>query len=403
MALNVDLQMPEFAEALYTDFPEKVFYGGRGGGKSYAVADYFLTEGIHKEHKFLCCREFQNSMSDSVLSLLESRMKAIGVQDFYEVQRDRILGENGTEFLFKGIRNNVDNIKSIPNISKCWVEEAQSISINSLNTLFPTIREEGSEIIFTFNPRFTTDPVYDKYITHQEDNPQAIVTKVNYNDNPYFTSVLERQRLQMLKTDPALYMHVWEGGCIHHTDAQIYKNKFTVKDFTPDPATWGFPYYGLDFGFSQSSTAFVKLWVYDNCIWIEKEAVKLHLDLDFTAEYILNRIPEARNSVILADSARPESISYLSRHGLQLIEPVHKGKNSVEDGIAFMRSFNQIYINSSCENTIRDFTMYSYKVNPTTNDVTNIVEHKNDHTCDAARYAVNKLMRMTQNPLLFAF
>lgn len=400
--MEINLEMPAFAQSLYIDKPEKVFYGGRGGGKSYAVADYFISEGIEKKHKFLCCREFQNSMSDSVLALLVSRIKKLGAQDFYDVQRDKILGENGTEFLFKGIRNNVDNIKSIPEITKCWVEEAQSISTNSLNTLFPTIREEGSEIIFTFNPRFDTDPVYNKYITNGDKNPQAIITKVNYYDNPFFSSTLERQRMYMLETDPALYRHIWEGECIYHTDAQIYNGKFSVRDFTPDES-WGFPLYGLDFGFSQSHTAFVKVWVKDECVWIEKEACKLKLDLDYTIPYILDRCPEAKDSVILADSARPESISYLKRHGLSQIEPVHKGTNSVEDGISFLRSFRNIYIHPNCENSIREFTMYSYKVNPMTNDITNVVDPKNDHTCDAVRYAVNKLMRAAQNPLLYAF
>jgi phage terminase large subunit len=97
-------------------------------------------------------REYQNSIEDSVYKVLKDQIEALGWGNFYDVQKTRIYGANGTEFNFEGIRNNVNRIKSYEGIDICWAEEAVKVSKNSWGVLIPTIRKEGSEIWLTFNP-----------------------------------------------------------------------------------------------------------------------------------------------------------------------------------------------------------------------------------------------------------
>lgn len=199
----------------------KVMHGGRGGGKSLVAADSLLVLGAKQKHIIVCARELQNSIRDSVHSLLKNRIVAHGLDDFYEVQESRIIGSNGTVFLFKGLRHNIDSIKSTFGVSIVWVEEGQSVSRESWDILVPTIREEGSEIWVSFNPDLETDPVYEEFIANKTDD--AFVWQVNWRDNPYFPSTLDAERRKLEARDPERYEHVWEGKPWGGGMAQVFK------------------------------------------------------------------------------------------------------------------------------------------------------------------------------------
>jgi phage terminase large subunit len=198
----------------------------------------------------------------------------------------------------------------------------------------------------------------------------------------------------MLERDPALYNHVWLGECITQTDAQVFKDKWEVKAFEPGE-DWRNPYYGLDFGFAQDPTACVKVWLHDDTLWIEKEAGKVGLELDDTVSFIKAAMPEIEKAVIRADSARPESISYLKRHGFPLIEGVKKAKGSVEDGISHIRSYKRVVIHPRCTSAIQEFMLYSYHVDRRSGDITPDVVDKHNHYIDATRYAIQPLIKRT--------
>jgi phage terminase large subunit len=132
--------------------------------------------------------------------------------------------------------------------------------------------------------------------------------------------------------------------------------------------------------------------VHDQTLYIEKEAVKVGLELDDTASYIKARMPEIETSVIRADCARPESISYVKRHGLNGVKPVVKWKGSVEDGITHMRSYTRIVVHPRCSEAIKELTLYSYKVDKRTSDVLRDIVDANNHVIDAARYALEPLI-----------
>ena len=398
---NVPLTFPHWSENLFRPKRYKVAHGGRGSGKSFTFTDALIVKALTEKVRVLCAREFQNSISDSVHRLLSKRIEDLGLSAYFTIQRDTISSTNGSEFTFKGLRHNSESIKSTAGINICWIEEAQTISQESLDILIPTIREPNSEIWMTMNPRLESDPVYRLFIANE--HPDAFLFKVNYTENIYFPQVLEAERRLMLERDPALYRHVWEGECLTHTDAQVFKDKWEVREFTPIlPYTdnegkrhkgWEYPLYGMDFGFSQDPTACVKVWVHDETLYIEKEAVKVGLELDDTADYIKGFMPEIENGIIRADCARPESISYLKRHGLPRIQAVKKWSGSVEDGITHMRSYKRIVVHPRCTHTINEMMLYSYKVDQRSGDITTAIVDKHNHVIDACRYGLEPLMK----------
>lgn len=389
------IDFPRWAQGLFKPARYKCLYGGRGSGKSYAVADALLIQGYARKIKVLCGREFQNSMAESVHSLLKGRIEQLGLSGFYVVQRDSITGANGTEFIFKGVRHNVESIKSIFGITHLWLEEASTISEESWQVLKPTIREPGSEIWVTLNPAYKTDAVYKELIA-QEPPEGSYVCRVNWDRNPHFPKELDAERRRMQKTDPAMYAHIWEGECIEHTDAQVFKGKWRVDDVEHETDT---PYFGLDFGFSQDPTAAVRCYIVENALYISHEAFKTGLEIDDTGEFIERHIPGIKAHNIRADSARPETISFMCRQGYK-VHAVQKGKGSVEDGVAFIRSFDEVVIHPRCKRMIEEFRLYSYKIDQRSGDILPVIVDKWNHGIDALRYALEPLMKSNRPTIL---
>lgn len=159
--------------------------------------------------RFLCARELQGSIHDSVHKLLSDIIDEYGLNSFYQVQKSTIKGANGTEFFFKGLKHNATEIKSMEGVDKVWVEEAERVSSNSWEILIPTIRKPQSEIIISFNPKHPTDPTYERFVTNADSN--MLVQKVSWKDNPFFPEVLDLERRHLQKTDHVAYNHIWEG------------------------------------------------------------------------------------------------------------------------------------------------------------------------------------------------
>ena len=203
----------------------KVAYGGRGSGKSWNVARILLLKAAERPLKVLCTREIQRTIKDSVHSLLSSQIEAMGLSGFYTITKDAITGQNGSEFIFAGLREqDITKLKSLEGVDICWVEEGQVTTQRSLDVLIPTIRREGSEIWVTFNPELEDDPVYDMFVVNPEDD--WIVIPVNYSDNPWFPGVLEDERKRMYRTDDtpgrSKYHWIWEGKCLPAVEGAIF-------------------------------------------------------------------------------------------------------------------------------------------------------------------------------------
>lgn len=214
------INLPESLLCLTEPHRYKILYGGRGGAKSQTIARILLLQGYERRHKILCAREIQKSIQDSVHSLLKEQIEEMGLQSFYEVQKSTILGRNGTEFLFAGLRSNIANVKSIPNITRAWIEEAQSASATNIKTLALTVRAPNSEIWLSFNPELEDDPVYQEYVVSPPDD--ALVVKVNYDDNPFFPDVLRKEMESDRKRNPELAKHIWDGQCKKAVEGAIF-------------------------------------------------------------------------------------------------------------------------------------------------------------------------------------
>lgn len=198
-----------------------VFYGGRGSGKSFNIARALILRAYTKPIRVLCCREIQKSISDSVIQMLADQIEMLNLKPFFEVQKTQIIGRNGSRFTFAGLKTNITSIKSMTGIDVVWVEEGENVSKESWDVLIPTIREDGSQIIVSFNPKNLLDDTYQRFVINPPERCCSIL--VNWQDNPYFPKELMEDMKQMKERDPELYRHVYEGEPVADSDLAIIK------------------------------------------------------------------------------------------------------------------------------------------------------------------------------------
>jgi len=214
-------QIPVAFKGLFEPHRFKVYYGGRGGGKSRSFATALLIQGRQRPIRCLCAREIQNSIRDSVKRLLDDEIARLGFEDFYASTDAEIRGANGSLFLFAGLRTNPERIKSYEGLTHCWIEEAETISQKSLDLLIPTMRTEGSEIWMSFNPDRVNSPVWEMFVIGTPP-PDSLVQKVGYRDNPWFPEVLRKEMEHCKATDPDKYDHIWEGNPVMVASGSYY-------------------------------------------------------------------------------------------------------------------------------------------------------------------------------------
>mgnify|MGYP002345331392 FL=1 len=357
----------------------------------------------------VCIREIQKSLQFSARELLKQKITALGVSHLFEVTLTEIRSRNGNGIIiFQGMQDHTaDSIKSLEGFDRAWVEEAQNLSARSLELLRPTIRNEGSEIWLSWNPDQPDDPVDKFFADRPKTGPEAsdfILVHVNSTDNPFLPETLRKEREYDRKYNSDSFAHVWEGGYNTKSESQIFKGKWRVDEFDP-AADWQGPYHGLDFGFANDPSAAVKCWIHNDRLWIEREAGRVGLELDDTAAYLEQRIPGICSHVVRADSARPESISYLKRPDpnkqrphMPRIEPVKKWAGSVEDGISFIKSFREVVIHTRCAEMQKEARLYSFKTDKRTGDILPDIEDANNHYWDAVRYALGGMIKSGDTP-----
>lgn len=380
--------LPEAFQFLTEAARYKVAYGGRGSAKSWSVARVLCLLAASKPIRILCARELQSSIRDSVHRLLADQIDALNLSARLEIQNAEIRGVNGSLFIFEGLRHNTTKIKSMEGIDICWVEEAERVSEESWKILVPTIRKPGSEIWVTFNPEQETDPTYTRFVKNPP--PDAIVRKVNHDQNPWFPIELRKEMEYDYRVDPDSAAHIWGGECRKIGDAQVLKGKWTIDDFTPE-ADWNGPYYGADWGFSQDPTTLVRMWIHKRTLYIEYEAYGVGVEITETPA-LFDNVPGSRKHTIRADSARPETISYMKRQGFNIMA-AKKGPGSVEDGIAHLRGYEKIIIHPRCKYAAQEARLYSYKVDKLTGDILPILLDANNHIIDAIRYGLEPVIK----------
>jgi phage terminase large subunit len=366
----------------------KVAYGGRGGAKSWNIARKLIMRSVKAPLRILCTREFQNSIADSVHKLLRDQIEALGLLAYFKVTDNSIVNRlNGSEFIFKGLRTNVDAIKSMEGIDIVWIEEAQRVSEESWTILVPTIRKEGSEIWVSFNTGEESDPTYQRLVKNPP--PDAVVIKVGWEDNPFLPETLRKELEHCRRIDPDAFAHIWGGEPKTISDACIFRGRYRVEAFeTPEGARF---FHGADWGFSVDPTVLVRCWVNGDRLMVDQEAYGVGVELDETAQ-LFDSIPTARRWPIKADNSRPETISHMRRKGFN-IAPAKKWAGSVEDGLACLKGFREIVVHERCRHTADEMRLYSYKVDRQTGDVLPIIVDLHNHCIDGLRYALDGYIR----------
>lgn len=394
--------MPAKAQAVLSRKSRyKVLYGGRGSGKSYAIANFLIAESFKRAIRVLCCRELQNSIRDSVHRLLYDRILDLGFEEFFEITQDSVKNIYGSEFIFKGIKNNPSTIRSMQGIDYVWCEEAENISEESWDILTPTIREEDSEILVSFNPESENSATYRRFIKSPRED--VVLGFLNWSDNAYFPSVLQRDMEFDKRNDYDKYLHIWEGQLKKYSDELIFKNKILIEPYeTPLDTEFKF---GADFGFSEDPTCLIRHFIKDNKLFIDHEFYGHGIELT-ELHRCFHTVPESKKWKITADSQRPDTISFLNKgftdqggtyyEGFNIVG-AEKGSGSVEDGIEFLRGFEKIVIHPRCKGSISDYSNYRWKKDRITGEILPVPIDKSNHACDASRYAIEDYMK-AKNP-----
>lgn len=374
-------------------------HGGRGSGKSHFFAELLIARCATEKTDAVCIREVQRTLNQSVKKLIEMKIEDMGLGSLFDVQESQILAMNGGRIIFQGMQNHTaDSIKSLEGYDIAWVEEAQSLSQKSLDLLRPTIRKAGSELWFSWNPSLETDPV-DVLLRGQSPPPGAIVVQANYRDNPWLPDVLKEEIAYDQRRDPDKFAHVWLGEYQRNSEARVFKN-WKVEEFERPPGV--IHRLGADWGFSVDPSVLVRCDIEGNRLYVDYEAYMVNCEIVHLPALFMS-VPDAEKWPIVADSARPETISHMRKNGFPRIMPAVKGARSLEEGVEFLKSFD-IVVHPRCVHLIDELTLYSYKTDPLTGVVMPILADKDNHCIDALRYACEGARRAkkpapkTENP-----
>jgi phage terminase large subunit len=424
------VQLPDWA--VWLDVPlnaarepvrHRVLYGGRGGAKSWTIAHKIAERARRSPVRILCTREFQNSIRDSSKKLIEDCIARMGFgangDRFFTMTEREIRGRNGSLITFLGLNGKDQAIKSLEGYDIAWVEEAATLSQSSIDALVPTIRRKGSEIWWSYHPRYPSDPV-DRMFRGRDLPPGSIVLPVQWNDNPWFPDVLRRDMEYDRQRDPEKHSHVWQGGYVIRSEAQVFHNWLQAPFETPEDAVFRL---GADWGFSTDPTVLVRCFIgrwsgepgasdaiadpNGRCLFVDYEAYAIGCPIDETPALFAGAderqprrwsnprghrgIPGANRLKITADSARPETIDYLRKRGFDIVGAI-KGKGSVEDGINFLKSYD-IVVHPRCNHLIDELIHYSWAVDRQTGEILPKLADSHNHVIDAMRYALEGARR----------
>lgn len=378
--------LPLLAPARY-----KVAHGGRGSGKSHFFAEMLVEDAIRFPGlRAVCIREVQKSLKESAKRVIEDKIIALGVGSIFEVKEAEIGTPGGGVIIFVGMQNHTaESIKSLEGYMRAWVEEAQSLSQRSLDLLRPTIREPGSEIWFSYNPKNATDPV-DVLFRGGSPPPGTVIVEANWNDNPWFPEELRAEKDFDYGRDHDKAEHIWGGVYETASEARVFRN-YRVADLgEPEGVIW---FYGVDWGFSVDPLAGNRFCFPDErTLYITHEANKVGVPQERVPEHLLECLPGLAAWPGAADSARPDSIDFARRHGIPRLRPAIKGSGSVEDGIVFLQGFD-IVLHPRCTATLNEFNRYAYKRDPKTEEILPVVEDAWNHNIDAIRYGAERAHR----------
>lgn len=370
----------EFKRLFDTDWREAAVYGGRFSLKSHTVARLLLIKGRQSKIRIGCFREFQNSIADSSHQLLSDLIKLYNLADYKVTDKSIINTITGSDFIFKGLWNNEQSVKSLEGIDIAWVEEAQTITQESLEVLTPTIRKPGSQIIYTYNRLTETDPVHTRLVI--EGRPNTLVINVNYDIAIKHGMMPEVIRIEMEDDRdhrPGLYKTKWLGEPTG-LENKIYKDWATIEEI---PIEARLERRGLDFGYSNDPTAIVDIYYYNGAYILDEVIYRKGLSNKQIADILKDK-----DVLVVADSAEPKSIDEIYSYGINII-PCVKGRDSVRQGIQYVQQ-QKILVTSRSKNIWMEYLNYMWKVDKNGVSI-NEPEHTYKHSMDAISYGMDSL------------
>lgn len=399
-------EFPAKLQILFESQRYKILYGGRAGMKSWGIARALLIQGYANPKRVLCARQQQNSIAESVHKLLSDQIKLLGLEFFYEIQRDKIIGKNGTSFFFEGIYRNTDRIKSYEGIDVCWVEEAHAVTQDSWETLIPTIRKPGSEIWISFNPSLESDYTYKRFVLQPPKGSLPVF--LTYRDNPWLSQELYDEMLDLRERDFDAYLNVWEGRCKRILRGAVYAEelrqliaagRLTKVPYNPSVPVETF----WDLGWSDSTA-----------IWFRQ---RVGFEWHYIDYYQNNQKPlthyqgvlQAKNYVYSAHWLPHDARAKETGSGMSIEERMRKWgptriikRLSLEDGIDAGRTLlaNCWFDEAACEAGFKALTNYRYEVGSegSITVMSKVPVHDwSSHGADAFRYSALSVRQPKQN------
>lgn len=399
-----EIVIPRAFKFLRTPKRYKAAYGGRGSGKSHAFARTLLIMGCEKPMRIVCAREIQKSIKDSVHQLLTDIIESNpALKAFYQVLETEIRGKNGTMFLFRGLKHNTTDLKSLEGADILWIEEAENVSDRSYEIVIPTIRKEGSEIWASFNVKNVTDPTYRRFITEAGDD--TIAVKVSWRDNPFFPNVLRKEKDKLEKTDRESYLHIWEGepdtrrnGAIYAKQLAKARDEKRICRVPYDPSSEVFTAW--DLGYADSTAIWFLQWVGRELRWIDfyennGESLEHYAKLvkskpyNYGAHYLPH---DGGRNDIRGDSVQGQ----LERMGvscevLERDQSINSGIDAMRDTFAY-----SVFDAENCKDGLHALEHYAYEYDEDKGRFKDRPRHDwTSHAADAARYAAAAAKEMS--------
>lgn len=387
----IQVEFSEKLQCLFRHKTYKVLHGGRGAGRSWGVARALLLIGQRKVIKVLCARELQNSIAESVHAVLSSQIPMIGLSGFYEIQKDKIIGANGTEFTFVGIKNNPNKVRSFEGIDYCWVEEANKVSKESWNILTPTIRRANSEIWITFNPELDDDYTYKTFVKELSakaapfknlegetlwlETDDTIICKMTWRDNPWFLTDtrLGPEMKKDKERDFDTYLNVWEGHTVMALQGAIYAKE--LRRAREESRICTVPYereVPVNTYWDLGRADYTAIWFIQKVAMQYRVLAYYQSSMDDITHYIkeLHSRPYAYGQHFLPHDARHRKL--VAKHSIEQTlrlafpdkVPPPLPRDSVMDGINAVRMVfpNCYFDETECEDGLKALSHYRYEV-----------------------------------------
>lgn len=378
------VQWGEKLTRLFEPWRHKALHSGRGCGKSHAIAEYVVLRCAAEHHRFLGVRQFQNSIRESSKETIEQKIKKFGLEKSFKIgEREIVHLKTESTMNFIGVERNPESMKSFEGASILWSEEARLMKQYALDTMIPTVRQAGSEMLWSWNPKLRTDPV-DYYFRGPFPPEDALVLGLTYEDNPYFFNTeMPQEARRMHRASKQKYAHIWGGTYDEVGEARIFPNTRVGRLAVADHIR---PLFGMDFGFASDPNFLVKLYVLEDTrqIYIAQEAVGYHTSLpDVPA--LIGTVSEVDKYTIRGDSAQPATIDFLNGQGISMVG-ARKGPHSVRTGIEWLLGY-EIVIDPDCPHMVSEAQTYSWQVDELSNKILPIPVDADNHGWDAVRYA----------------